>query len=291
MKAWLESATGDCFPVVGGTSIGRSSQNQVVLKDDTRISRRHALIHQQSVGEFWLLDLGSANGVYVNGKRLRVPIKLEDGDQLHFGDFAFVFRRTFDRQSEQNFRINPDATTEKTVKIIKTQGLWLLVADIEGFTPLSQKMQGDELAKLVGKWIFKCKDIIEANNGNINKFLGDGYLAWWPSPNNPVMSVVKTVKALRDCRHSFPFDFRMAVHFGQVTVDNSLSEGENALLGPEVNYVFRMERLASSTRQSCLTSIHAAEHLKAYGKVETIGQHELTGFTGAKEFFAFNPTA
>ena len=60
--AWLDTGWNK-FPIHGGCSIGRSPQNAVVL-DSPKVSRRHAIINVQNVGEFWLIDLGSSNGTF-----------------------------------------------------------------------------------------------------------------------------------------------------------------------------------------------------------------------------------
>lgn len=52
--AWLETGWSK-FPIRGGSSIGRSPKSAVVL-DSPKVSRRHAIINVQNVGEFWLIQ-------------------------------------------------------------------------------------------------------------------------------------------------------------------------------------------------------------------------------------------
>src|SRR5208282_5932909 len=63
--------------------------NDVVL-DDTTVSRRHATITRKP-GGFELADLGSTNGTYVNGGRVRKPIALKGGDEIKFGSVRMAF--------------------------------------------------------------------------------------------------------------------------------------------------------------------------------------------------------
>jgi hypothetical protein len=64
--------------------IGRSSTCQLVLADDT-VSRRHAELYVE--GGRWLLrDLGSANGTWVNGRRV-VEAEVRAGDEVHLGGY------------------------------------------------------------------------------------------------------------------------------------------------------------------------------------------------------------
>ena len=70
-------------------SLGRSPENQVVVSDP-RASRRHALI-QRDGDRFWLEDLGSTNGTYHNGIRIRERTPLQDGDSIRVGATEFTF--------------------------------------------------------------------------------------------------------------------------------------------------------------------------------------------------------
>jgi Protein of unknown function (DUF3662)/FHA domain len=72
----------------GGT-IGRSRDCDIVL-DDVGISRRHAEIRPAQDG--WTVeDLGSTNGVIVNGRNTRGPQPLHSGDRVELGSTEIVF--------------------------------------------------------------------------------------------------------------------------------------------------------------------------------------------------------
>ena len=63
--------------------LGRDEDNQVVLPDDA-VSHRHARIHPEG-GNNVIEDLGSANGTFLNGVRLREPRVLKHGDKIRIG--------------------------------------------------------------------------------------------------------------------------------------------------------------------------------------------------------------
>ncbi len=73
---------------VGPTLIGRSDDCTVVLKD-SRISRKHARIEADGNG-FRLVDLGSANGIYVGDERV-AELRLKHGLKFRIGGTEFEF--------------------------------------------------------------------------------------------------------------------------------------------------------------------------------------------------------
>ena len=75
------------------TNIGRNDGNDVVVADRT-VSERHARLTRQPDGSYVLSDNGSTNGTQVNGRPATGPIPLRDGDEVRFGNMAFVFHKT-----------------------------------------------------------------------------------------------------------------------------------------------------------------------------------------------------
>lgn len=71
--------------------IGRHNSNDIVV-NDRRVSRYHAEIRFDH-GQFVLYDLGSTNGVRVNGVPARQPVPLRNNDILSVGSHEFIFQR------------------------------------------------------------------------------------------------------------------------------------------------------------------------------------------------------
>jgi two-component system, NtrC family, sensor kinase len=94
--------------------IGRSSE-ALPLTDKT-ISRRHAELTPDD-GTWWVRDLNSQNGTYVNGIRLTARTQLQQGDQVRTGATLFLFGRA-ETQAESVRLMDPsemDAAVEKTL--------------------------------------------------------------------------------------------------------------------------------------------------------------------------------
>lgn len=70
-------------------SLGRGLGNDVIL-EDTRVSRHHAQLRYRQ-RRFWVTDLGSTNGTFVNGERVNESA-LRDGDVVSLGGLELTFR-------------------------------------------------------------------------------------------------------------------------------------------------------------------------------------------------------
>lgn len=79
--------------LVGGAGlrVGRAGSNDLTL-DHGEISRHHMQI-TRSMGSYWVEDLNSSNGVWVNDLRVRPgePYELKLGDAIRCGPFVFTF--------------------------------------------------------------------------------------------------------------------------------------------------------------------------------------------------------
>lgn len=68
--------------------LGRHPKSTIFL-DDVTVSRRHAEVRRDGA-RYWVSDVGSLNGTYVNRERVD-DTELADGDELQIGKFKLVF--------------------------------------------------------------------------------------------------------------------------------------------------------------------------------------------------------
>src|SRR5947199_63831 len=94
------------------------------------------------------------------------------------------------------FPLHGGCSIERTIRQIENIPCWLLVADIENFTPLSRSLTSDSLATLIGGWVAACKEIIEAHQGMIDKYLGDGFFAYWREDPEAAKNVADALNRL-----------------------------------------------------------------------------------------------
>lgn len=74
---------GERIGLTDGATVGRAGDNAVRIEEDS-ISSRHAVFRHDR-GRWWLEDLGSTNGSYVNQRRVEGRVPLRDGDVVQIG--------------------------------------------------------------------------------------------------------------------------------------------------------------------------------------------------------------
>lgn len=81
-------------------TIGRSKENDLVVNDPF-VSLRHAKIFRKN-GQFWLEDLNSRNGTYLNKVKVTDPVVITNGDRVRAGGVVFQFVRWTDEVESGN---------------------------------------------------------------------------------------------------------------------------------------------------------------------------------------------
>jgi pSer/pThr/pTyr-binding forkhead associated (FHA) protein len=77
--------------VGGGTlTLGRDEELPTQIADD-RASRRHLVIRADPGGSYFLKDLNSTNGTFVNVQRVFFEVRLNDGDEIRMGGTTLLF--------------------------------------------------------------------------------------------------------------------------------------------------------------------------------------------------------
>src|SRR6185295_14694307 len=133
--------------LAGTTTIGRDDGNNLVLRDQ-KVSREHAMIHMQRDGTFMVIDLGSLNGTYLNGVRVAIPARLRPGDVVAVG--ASTLRVSGDDDHVRKSSDDEMANSATLINLDKRE-ITVLVADVRGYTTLSERLPVEHLAQLMGR--------------------------------------------------------------------------------------------------------------------------------------------
>jgi len=248
-------------------TVGRDYSSDLVL-DDKAVSRNHAIIRQLGGGDYFVIDSGSSNGTFVNGSRISVPTKLQNGDVLTFGSLEVTFVRG-NHFSELPQRDDLDDTailTRKTTIVPIT----ILIADIRGFTALSESIPIQQLTKLMNDWFHVVSDCVHTHRGVVDKFIGDCVYARWRHEVGTDHSVIRALHtacginyATRSLYAKYPvltqpLRVGVGINNGQAAVNVGL---ESTAIGDAVNLAFRLESASKELNKDIVISKSAYETL------------------------------
>lgn len=83
----IKQSPGSILPLTKNSTIGRSSNNTIVI-NDPYISSNHAKLTIDE-GRLYIEDLGSTNNIYVNRKKIQGPQEIKKDDIIRIGKVTF----------------------------------------------------------------------------------------------------------------------------------------------------------------------------------------------------------
>jgi len=249
-------------------TIGRDKNSDVIL-NDRQVSRNHAMIRQLGKSDYYLIDSGSINGSTVNDKRISTPTLLKNGDQITIGSTTINFFQD-EVQEEQKDKDGEDSESTLLVQSINIRQITILVADIRGFTTLSEELPISVLSKIMSEWFRKVSDLIAAKAGVVDKFIGDCVYARWEATDDATNTVINALKAaglinklseeLNQIYLGPPHKLKIGV--GINTGPAALGIGQdNTAIGDAVNLAFRLESASKELKKDVVLSHSAYQYL------------------------------
>ncbi len=276
-----EGKPAETFNLVGGTSwtVGRSDRAAIVLSSPW-VSRIHALIQRLETNEFYVVDLGSRNGTFVNGQRVTVPMRLQHRDEVMFGQTRLQFTSQAPRLSVP---LKPELVAEwdQVTSQMKVRSLLtVVVIDLRNFTPLARQVSEELLAQVVGTWFRQVGDIVQRYGSRVDKYIGDAVMAVWlhaqnaPHPSDllrilkAVLAIHKTTTSLH-LQYPLPFPLRIGtgINTGFAMVGNTGSghRPEYTAIGDTVNVAFQLEAATRTLDLDILVGEATYEYLQLAG--------------------------
>lgn len=290
MGALLRTANNDAeYPLEDFNLIGRSQDSTIRLQDGG-ISRQHATIRREG-NNWWITDLGSANGSYVNDVALSAARALRTGDRIQLGTLVLFFDQD-DGEHEDEEGNGMQTQMLRTMALpVKTIQATLLVGDLRGFTSISAQLTAEEVANMLREWYADCETILKSRGATIDKFIGDGVFAYWPRVDahtaemageaarllcNPEASNSPTRRWVND-NLGISVQCNVGINVGEVAL-GAMGRGVNTAVGEAVNVTFRIESLTRKLETSILVSDDFAKGWpNAALYFEPAGTHEVKG--------------
>ncbi|MBS1797662.1 MAG: sigma 54-interacting transcriptional regulator, partial [Acidobacteria bacterium] len=168
LKIISEKGKGEVFALdADETGVGREAANAIVLADSS-VSRRHCTIRRRG-DAYFVSDLGSLNGIEVNGRRLE-EMRLEDGDRLTIGDFKLVFSSdgTFEKTGGVRFDRTEFRLPENSVRLRVEEVFGAMARDLTAILQIIEKINvlhdAEELRTELLRRVF---EVVPADEGAI----------------------------------------------------------------------------------------------------------------------------
>jgi adenylate cyclase len=165
-------------------------------------------------------------------------------------------------------------------------------SDIRGFTPMSETMSPDEIARLLTEYFTEMVDKVFEFGGTLDKFMGDAIMALWGAPivheddaDRAVQCAVAQLKELEKLNAKWKQEGRtevqigIAINFGEVFAGNIGSDRrlEYTVIGDAVNTAYRL--CGKAGPNEILISEPFYEQLKNKPDVEALEPIQVKGKT------------
>jgi len=169
----------------------------------------------------------------------------------------------------------------------------ILFSDIRSFTTISEKMEPEDVIRFLNKYLGAMTEAIQGHGGTIDKFMGDGIMAFFgapkasDSPEQDAFNAAKDkLKKLQELNQEFSGNKAMpllkigiGLHFGDAVVGNIGSEQRNeyTAIGDVVNTASRLEGLTKQAGYPIVVSDVVADALKEKVKFDCLGEMPVKG--------------
>jgi adenylate cyclase len=235
--------------------VGRIEGNEVVIPDET-VSRNHALLLRVPSGLYFLHDVGSSNGTFVNGVRVTTPVPLRDGDRVTLGSCEFRFQqpKPIRQASGDGTEPGPPLATRR---VMLQKHISVLVADIRNFTGLAQRLDPGALSQIVGSFFRESGLLLQKSGAWGQNYAGDAVMAVWVHAGNPgpgdVVNVCRVACGMAGIAAGLQERFGLdetiriggGINSGLASLGNisGVGNADHTALGETVNRAFRLESM------------------------------------------------
>lgn len=182
------------------------------------------------------------------------------------------------------------ASADHDIGAVRNQEVAVLFTDIVGFTQLAERTTPEEVMELLRAYHSRVEAAVFNNNGTLDKYLGDGAMATFGTPEagpddaqnalkaaQQILAEMDGLNKLRVADGKESIRVSVGLHFGTVTLGDvgSARRLEFTVIGDTVNVASRLEAASRELDCSCVVS---DELMKRANKTSGEGQDDLGGF-------------
>lgn len=276
---------------IGRVCQGVPDEKRIVLLD-RNVSRDHAVVTNH--GEIITLRDTSKNGTRLNGVRVTSGAEqpLEDGCRLEIGAVEF---RLVARHLLSTPRVDEDHAETQTLAI--NAYVTHLVADMRGFSGLSQRLDHQKMFRTMGQIFTRLSQVVHQYHGAVKDYAGDAIFAYWEhgrriepgkirlaaeaalTQQQQLTELVDELLVVDEVWRELKFGWGIST--GRVTLSHYGVRNDNvAIIGDSTNLAFRLSALANKELPAaivaCATTagcLGEACELVDLGEVMVKGRH------------------
>jgi adenylate cyclase len=157
------------------------------------------------------------------------------------------------------------------------RNITILFSDIRGFTPISEKLSPEDLVYLLNEYLTEMTEIIQNDEGLVDKYMGDAIMAFWGAPldqpNHPEMACascldmfikLKELQTKWNKKNLPSFNIGIGLNSGDAIVGNmgSTQRFDYTAIGDNVNLASRLEGLNKIYGTSIIISEYTYNFIK-----------------------------
>src|SRR5271169_2212679 len=185
----------------------------------------------------------------------------------------------------------------------RQQALTVMFTDLAGYTAISEQL-GDDVVPLLAEYLEAVSTAVLNHSGTIDKFIGDGVMAFWGAPLPDERHAIDACEAALECQHllalqrraakargSTALRMRIGINTGRMLVGNigSNERLSYTVIGDPVNVASRLEALGKiygvdiiigeETRMAAGDAIivRRLDRVAVYGRIGGLAIYELLG--------------
>jgi adenylate cyclase len=245
----------------------------------TNLEIRHTMPNRGIVD--WRLNLSPLKDANQNTQGVAIVL-----DDLTERKALEAQRRLFQRM------VSPAVIQQLDPESIQMEGkradITILFADIRGFTSYSEKQSPEKLVSVLNRYLAAAAEAVLAEEGTVDKFLGDAVMAWYNAPvpqSDHTLRAVRTALAIRSAIEALytelPADahlaFGVGIHYGEAVLGLIGTEKklEYTAIGDSVNTTKRIQE--NARKNQIMISEAAYERVKKYIYVDKLDAIEVKG--------------
>lgn len=170
----------------------------------------------------------------------------------------------------------------------------IMFTDINGFSKMSEQLPPDQIIRILNEYMTAMTEIIFANHGTLDKYVGDGIMAVYGNigKNNPKEDAYRAVKTAIEMQVEMqrlqnkwmheglrPIQIRIGINTGDALVGyvGHPNRKELTVIGDTVNTSSRLEELNKKYHTSILISQSTYEQVRDLVQIHTLGEERLKG--------------